>query len=74
MVTLRAGWEVKAGLIPMKPMHEYSKAWHYTSEDYEKDGGVRGAIYASKQKEASTYAEQLQAGGLNWTANTYIWL
>lgn len=74
MVTLKASWQVRAGLIPGTPMPEYFQAWNYSSDHYHKDGNRRGGIFKARQDEAANYAAQLQNGGLNWVTLEYLWL
>ena len=80
MNALKASWQVRAGLIPGTPMPEYDKQWLYSSRDYEQDGetqvGLRsdGSKYLHMRNEAHDYAQQLEAGGLNWVTVEYLWL
>lgn len=71
---LKAMWEVTAGLIPEEPMQEYTRAWVYTSNDYEADGNKRAVRFGSKDEEAREYVKHLTKGGLNWVNFSYIWL
>lgn len=73
---LKASWQVHAGLIPGTAMPEYTRTWHYTSEDFAADNclprGDSGRFQAT-QKEARDYADSLQNGNLNWVNSAYVW-
>ena len=73
MATLRAAWQVQAGLIPGTPMPDYSKSWFYTYEHYESDGMERGDTFSRLQAEATAWAANLQECGLNWVSVEYLW-
>jgi len=74
MDTLKAAWEVRAGLIPGQDMAEYSEAWLYTSADWQSDGERRGPLYHDKAAKAHAYAMKLEAGGLNHVRVEYLWV
>jgi len=79
ILAAKACWEVSAGLIPGQQMPEYFKRWVYTSDDYASDGGTQdgllkpSSIYATQMHEVHTYANTLEAGGLNWVKVDYLW-
>jgi hypothetical protein len=74
MTAAKAFWQVSAGLIPGKPMREYSKGWSYDSNHFEADGNRMGETYIKMLGEANEYAKDLQLRGLNWVTLTYVWL
>lgn len=75
MIALKAQWAVTANLLfPGTADPKHSRAWSYTSADYEADGNQRGERFASMQGEAEEYAAKLQASGFNWVKLEYVWL
>jgi len=72
-----ATWEVRAGLIPGTPMPEYTRQFHYTSEnkvaDLEKPAGTL-TTFNAQMLLAHQYAQNLSnPGNLNWVEVTFIW-
>lgn len=74
MNALKAQWVVRAGLFAGTSMPEYTKAWQYTSNDFETDGNGRGVLFKAMTMEADQYAAELRLGGLNWVSTEYMWL
>lgn len=87
MLALKASWQVHAGRIPGTPIPEYTRTWHYTSDEYARDKadgndipGKEGEAFVPDsgrfnelKYDASVYAEFLQKGGLNWVNLAYVW-
>lgn len=79
-LALKAAWEVRAGIIPGQPMEEFSKAWHYTSQDYEADCAMpvdtaEQSRFQRMAAEARAYADGLvDPRRLNWVTCTWMWL
>ena len=79
MIALKAQWSVQAGLVLGEPMPEFSRAWSYSSRDYENDGGTQeglraeGSKFLQCQEDAHRYAKLLEQGGMNWVTLHYVW-
>lgn len=74
----RCAWEVTAGLIPGKPMDEYTRRWGLiSSEWYGPDGqpSLQGvAAFNAALVAAQEYARYLMnPGQLNWVRVEWIW-
>jgi hypothetical protein len=80
LLALKAQWAVYAGVIPGKPEPEFTKAWEYTSADYESDCQLPDepeamSAYRRMAGEAQAYAASLQdPRGLNWVRLEWMWL
>lgn len=82
MGTARALLEVTAGIIPGKPMPEYTKQWAISTEEWSEankstDPAVQPSILlATKQGTAAGYAQllMLQPDRINWVRMDWIWL
>lgn len=76
MVSARAAWEVRAGIIPGQADAKHSRRWGMTSEEWAQPDNLQ--ILLDRQTQASSYALYLQllcAQGLevNWVETTFIW-
>lgn len=78
MVSARAAWEVTAGIIPGKPMQEFTRAWALLSDDWygpdgrPSDAGI--AEFTRLQNVATEYARSLtDPSRLNWVRIDWIW-
>jgi len=70
---VRCAWEVTAGLIPEKPIPEYSRSWIVTSEVYYSPDGPK--FCEDFQKQALDYVKSLQdPRSLNWVKLDWIYL
>jgi hypothetical protein len=74
MVALKAQWVVSCGLIPGDVMMEYTRAWSYTSIDWQADGHKRGERWHAMSGEAHAYAVGLEDGGLNHVRVEFLWM
>lgn len=78
LLALKAQWHVSAGIIPGTPMPEHSRAWNYTSADYEADYKLpedQPTKFVAMRTEAQAYADQLfDPRVLNWVKLEWIWL
>lgn len=79
MQAAKAIFEVRAGVIPGKPMAEYAKNWGYTSEEFEKDRATpqdQPTIFSKRLQEAHDYAMGLSnpAYVINWVRVDWFWL
>lgn len=75
MNTLKASWEITAGLIIGEPMAEHTKVLTYTSEMYESDKTGETQHYYEKLAMAHEYARILSNPGMvNWVDVKFIWL
>ncbi len=78
--SLRAVWEVRAGVIPGQAMPEYTKRFPYTSDDYEEDGKHAKdfsyhPIFMKRMAEATSYHQQMSnPQTLNWAELVFLWL
>jgi hypothetical protein len=79
MSALKASWEVRAGLIPGQPRPEFTRRFHYTSEDRaedEKHGSEMSyhADFAKMRAVALDYFMQVSMPALNnWAEITFLW-
>lgn len=79
MPTLKAAWEVRAGLIPGQPNPEFTKRFLYTSDDYVEDGEhaqdfAYQTVFNALQFEAMSYCLQMSNPKVNnWADLTFIW-
>lgn len=73
----QAAFEVVAGLIPGRPMAEYTKTFPYQAEDFEADKLVpqdQPTKYSKLSEEAHLYARNLENPQcLNWVQVTWVW-
>lgn len=75
-VSLRASWEVRAGLIPGQAMPEHTRQFHLTSDEWQGPDGLRLMLLRSSEATAwATYLMALCSSGkeVNWTETTFIW-
>lgn len=76
-VSLKASWEVRAGIIPGQAQPEHTRQFHLTSEEWhESKDGLR--LMLLRSAEANAYAQYLmaqcsQGREVNWTETTFIW-
>lgn len=79
MLTAKAAWEVRAGLVPGTALPEYTKRWSYTSADYESDGKHADepqymTLFNRMQFEAMSYHLQMSNPKLNnWAQLSFLW-
>jgi len=68
--------EVTAGIIPNRPMEEYTKQWAITSEEWAEADKDQAFLLASRNGQATGYASYLmmQPDSLNWVHTNWIWL
>lgn len=77
--SLKASWEVRAGVIPGQPIPELTKQFYYTSRDYEEDGEHAKELnyqplFMKQMACASSYHQQMSNPQLNnWAELTFIW-
>lgn len=73
---LRVSWEVTAGIIPRRPMPEYTRRWFLTSETYYAEREQLSTETFSRYKiEAHDYAMELENPGLvNWVNIEWIYV
>jgi hypothetical protein len=77
--SLKASWEVRAGVIPGQPRPEFTRRWHYTSaqrEEDEKSGNdmTYHATFSKLRAEAIDYYLQVSLPQLNnWADITFLW-
>jgi hypothetical protein len=77
---LKAQWIVTAGVIPGQKMDEYSKAWYYTSPDYEKDcerdpESTDPNIFTTMLIEVNDYAMSItDPRTVNWVKMEFMWV
>ena len=77
--SLAAAWEVRAGLIPGQPIHEYTKKFLYTSSDKKEDGEHANEIgyqplFMKQMACASAYHQQMSDPRINnWAELTFIY-
>lgn len=75
--SLAATWEVRAGLIPGTPMQEYTRRFHYTSDDKaadKKKTPTEITLFTAQMFVAHQYAQGLtNPGNINWVEITFIW-
>jgi hypothetical protein len=74
--SVNSSFEVTAGLIPGVPMTNYTKQFHYLSEERDLDNhgnmGIHGERRNQHLKEAIDYYEGLVNSGLNWVRLDFI--
>ena len=77
MVSLKASWEVRAGLVPGQAQPEHTRQFHLTSAEWhESPDGLRLLLLRSAEAQAyATYlmAQCSQGREVNWTETTFIW-
>jgi hypothetical protein len=77
--SLKASWEVVAGVIPGRPMPQFSREWCYTSQQKEEDErqGIDPAyhsIFAKMRADVLDYYMQISNPNLNnWAEITFLW-
>lgn len=77
---LKATWTVRAGVIPGKPIDEFTRTWHYTSQDHEEDQKhgqepFHHARFSKMRAEALDYCCQVSMPSVNnWAELTFLWL
>ncbi len=82
---LRCAWEVRAGILPGRPMPEHTKRWFITSETWElenqqwsdeefKKRFPEGSTFLRFQELAHEYAKGLNDPRyLNWVSVEWLW-
>lgn len=77
MQSLKAAFQVTAGVVPGHPEDEFTRVWYYTSNDFENDTkGDREKIstFQKVMLESSRYCESLiNPSRLNWVKLEWIW-
>ena len=77
--SLKASWEIVAGVVPGTPVQDWTKRWHYTSaqrEEDEKHGSEPNyhSTFAKMRAEALDYYSQISMPHYsNWAQLTFIW-
>lgn len=82
MMAAKAIFTVTAGVIPGVLMPEYTKAWGYTSVDYqndvealEKDPERRTSDFIDKMNAAHEYARSItDPRAVNWVKVDFMWI
>lgn len=75
MNTLKAFWNVTAGVILDQPDPQFTRHYEYTSDDYATDQKHGPEIFNKIKYEASDYALDIQNPGMvNWVKTEFVWL
>ena len=81
-MTAKACWRVQAGVVPGKPMPEYTREYWYTSEHNEQDtkenpdgkDPAYHSLLAKMRAEALDYYLQVSMPQLNnWATIEFVW-
>lgn len=77
MVSLKLSIEVVAGLVPGTPLPEYTRHWHWTSQDQELlAGGDADALerWIRMAGESREYAATIEdPSKVNWVRRDWLW-
>lgn len=85
-VRARAYWEVFGGVIPGRPVDEYTRRWVLTSETMEREDQMSDeqfkrefpegkSTFAQYREAAFAYAQEIMdPRGLNWVRVDWTWL
>ncbi len=77
MKAAKCAWQVTAGIIPGEPMPVYSRAWHYTSEDYERDAARppdEATTFCKLRDQALDHAKEIMDPAMvNWVRVEWVW-
>lgn len=77
--SLKAAWEVRAGVIPGQPLPDLTKRFLYTSRDREQDQAHSAEIgyqplFMKQMACATAYWQQMNDPRINnWAELTFIW-
>lgn len=82
---LKCAWEVRAGLVPNKPMPEHTRRWFLTSDVWHQENEMSEeefkrrhpdgkSTFTNFRDNAYAYAQQLNdPRHLNWVSIDWIW-
>lgn len=73
---LKGYWQVTAGIMPDRPMHQLTRTWTYTSVDYDEDvKSGETALFDKARDGATDYVKSLQdPRTCNWVKLEWLWV